>query len=54
VAGKEVAMDYEQALKVLDEWEYHALPDGATVIEAIEKGQQAIRDCLELGLDGKD
>lgn len=47
-------MDYEQALRVLDEWEYHALPDGAAVIEAIEKGQQAIRDCLELGLDGKE
>ena len=54
VAGKGVVMDYEQALRVLDEWEYHALPDGAAVIEAIEKGQQAIRDCLELGLDGKE
>jgi len=47
-------MDYEQALRVLDEWEYHTLPDGAAVIEAIEKGQQAIRDCLELSLDGDE
>ena len=43
---------YAEAETTLEEWDFHSLPDGERVIHAIEKGKQAIRDCLELGLNG--
>jgi len=43
---------YAEAEAVLSNWDYRSLPDGEEVIAAIDKGLQAIRDCLEMGLDG--
>lgn len=44
---------YAEAEKLLSDWDYRSLPDGGEVIWAIGKGLQAIRDCMEMGLDGK-
>ncbi len=46
-------MDYAKAEAILDDWEYHELPDGQEVISAIEKAVQALRDCQEMGLTGE-
>jgi len=43
---------YAEAEEILDDWDYQSLPDGQQVIDAISKAKQAIRDCLEMGLDG--
>jgi len=43
---------YAEAEAILDDWDYHSLPDGELIIWAISKGLQAIRNCHELGLDG--
>lgn len=43
---------FAEAESILDEWDYHSLPDGDRVIWAIDKAKQAIRDCLEMGLNG--
>ena len=43
---------YADAEAVLSNWNYRSLPDGEEAIAAIDKGLQAIRDCLEMGLDG--
>ena len=43
---------YAEAEAILDNWDYHSLPDGEDVIAAISKGMQAIRDCIEMGLNG--
>lgn len=44
---------YEDALTILDHWDYRSLPDGGDVIWAISKAIQAINDCIEMGLNGK-
>jgi len=46
-------MDYETALEVLNKWDFFSLPDGDKVINAITKSRQALRDCIDIGLDGK-
>ena len=43
---------YAEAESILDGWDYRSLPDGQQVIWAIDKAKQAIRDCLEMGLNG--
>ena len=43
---------YTEAESILDDWDYRSLPDGERVIWAIGKAKQAIRDCLEMGLNG--
>ena len=43
---------YAAAEAALSNWDYRSLPDGEKVITASDKGLQAIRDCLEMGLDG--
>ena len=43
---------YAEAESILDEWDYFSLPDGEKIISAISKAKQAIRDCLEMGLNG--
>ena len=45
-------MDYAKAEAILDDWDYFDLPDGQQIIDAISKAKQAIRDCLEMGLNG--
>lgn len=47
-------MDYAEAEKILSDWDYRFLYENDPVIEAIAKGLQAIRDCLQMGLNGKD
>jgi len=42
-------MDYDEALNILDNWEYRELPDGERIILAIDKAKQALRDCIERG-----
>jgi len=49
---REGMFGYAEAESILDGWDFHSLPDGEKVIRAIEKGLQAIRDCLEMGLNG--
>ena len=49
---KEEEDGYAEAETILDQWDYHSLPDGDKVIWAIGKSMQAIRDCLEMGLNG--
>ncbi len=44
--------DYADAEAILDDWDYHSLPDGEKVIAAIDKAMQALRVCQEMGLDG--
>ena len=44
---------YAKAEAILDDWNYFDLPDGQEIIEAISKAKQAIRDCLEMGLNGE-
>ena len=48
----EDVIDYAMAESILEDWDYQSLPDGQDKIEAINKGLQAIRDCIELGLNG--
>ena len=43
---------YAEAEGILSTWSYNDPPEGTEVIWAIEKGRQAIRDCLEMGLNG--
>ncbi len=40
-------MDYDDALNILDDWEYRELPDGERIILAIDQAKQALRDCIE-------
>ena len=40
-------MDYDEALNILDNWEYRELPDGERIILAIDKAKQALRECIE-------
>ena len=47
-------MNYIEAQRILSDWDYRFLYENDPVIEAIAKGLQAIRDCLEMGLDGKE
>ena len=46
-------IDYAKAEAILDDWNYFDLPDGQEIIEAISKAKQALRDCLEMGLNGE-
>ena len=43
---------YAEAEGILSTWCYNDLPDGEEVINAIHKARQALRDCLEMGLNG--
>ena len=40
-------MDYDDALNILDNWEYRELPDGERIILAIDKAKQSLRECIE-------
>ena len=40
-------MDYDEALNILDNWEYRELPDGERIILAIDKAKQSLRECIE-------
>jgi len=44
---------YADAEHILSDWDYRSLPDGEEVINAINKGLQALRDCQEMGLTGE-
>ena len=48
----EDVINYAMAESILDDWDYRSLPDGEEIIQAIDKAKQAIRDCLEMGLNG--
>lgn len=50
---EEESFGYAEAEAILDDWDYRSLPDGQKVINAIDKAKQAIRDCLEMGLNGE-
>lgn len=49
----EDVINYAMAESILDNWDYRSLPDGEEIIKAIDKAKQAIRDCLEMGLNGE-
>ena len=49
----EDVINYAMAESILDDWDYRSLPDGEKVILAIDKAKQALRDCLEMGLNGE-
>ena len=40
-------MDYDEALNILDNWEYRELPDGERITFAIDKAKQSLRECIE-------
>jgi len=40
-------MDYDEALNILDNWEYRELPDGERIILAIDKAKQSLRESIE-------
>jgi len=50
---QEAGQGYAEAESILDDWSYRDLPDGEDIIWAIDKAKQAIRDCLEMGLNGE-
>jgi hypothetical protein len=39
-------MDYDEALNILDNWEYRELPDGEHIILAIDKAKQSLGSVL--------
>jgi len=41
-------MTYGQAENILDNWEYHDLPDGERIIRALDKAKSALRIVQEL------